>query len=170
MAQRKRKQTDISSFFTTSKKSKNSENIIYKINSLLKAWPMTLPDQNATLGQLESSALETNPDTGNATTSMSIEDSELVSSSKSDFVSPIHIDKGYNLLHINTLGVTAQNTTPTCSSIAAECDIGKLLDSGIDLQKLSREEKYRILTTNPSLDPSSYPRTRPYVSGSFCQD
>ena len=73
---------------------------------------------------------------------------------------------------INTLGVTTQpgNTTHACSSvIAAECDIGKLLDSGIDLQKLSREEKYRILTTNPSLDPSSYPRTRPYASGSFRQ-
>ena len=50
--------------------------------------------------------------------------------------------------------------------IVAECAIGKLLDSGIDLQKLSREKKC-ILTTNPSLDPSSYPRTRPYVSGSF---
>lgn len=69
-----------------------------------------------------------------------------------------------------SLGITTQNAaTPTCSSIAAECDIGKLLDSGIDLRKLSREEKYRILTTNPSLDPSSYPRTRPYASGSFRQ-
>ena len=60
---------------------------------------MTLPDLNATLGQ--SSTLETNPDTGcNATTSMSIEDSEAVSSSKSDFLSPIL--NNYNLLHINT--------------------------------------------------------------------
>ena len=40
---------------------------------------MTLPDQNATVGQ----SSETNPDTGNATTSMSKEDSEQVSSSKS---------------------------------------------------------------------------------------
>ena len=40
---------------------------------------MTLPDKNATVGQSSS----TNPDTGKATTSMSKEDSEQVSSSKS---------------------------------------------------------------------------------------
>ena len=64
--------------------------IVYKNSKLilLKAWPMTLSDQNATLGQ--SSTLETSPDTGsNATTSMSIEESEPVSSSKFDFVSSI---------------------------------------------------------------------------------
>ena len=55
------------------------------------------------------------------------------------------------------------------NDIAAECDIGKLLDAGTDLQRLSREEKYCILTANPSLDSSSYPRTRPYASGAFCQ-
>ena len=34
---------------------------------------------------------------------------------------------------------------------------------------IGREEKYRILTTNPSLDPTCYPHTHPYKSGSFRQ-
>ena len=111
---------------------------------------MILPDQNANLGQSSK-----NTDAGNATTT-----EEQVSSkaeTKSNLVLPVGITKAY----INTLGVTSLN------AIAAECDIGKLLDSGIDLQKLSRDENYCILTTNPSLDTSSYPRTRPYASGSF---
>ena len=33
----------------------------------------------------------------------------------------------------------------------------------------SRDDKYRILTTEPSSDPSTYPRTRPYKTSSFRQ-
>ena len=57
----------------------------------------------------------------------------------------------------------------TLSSTVLECDIGKLLYSHIDLQQLSRDDKYRILTTEPSSDPSTYPRTRPYKTSSFRQ-
>ena len=49
------------------------------------------------------------------------------------------------------------------------CDIGKLQDSHISLQQLSRYDKYRILTTEPNCDPLSYPRTRPYLSSSLRQ-
>lgn len=77
------------------------------------------------------------------------------------------------------LGCTAQNDTTTIPSprtstqIAAECDIGKLLDAGKDLQQLSWE-KYCILIVNPILqcmyvDPTSYSCTHPYTSGSFGQ-
>ena len=59
---------------------------------------MTFPDQNAMLGQ----SSETNPDTGNATTSMSKEDSEQVFSSKSYFILPIGIAKAYDFC-ISTL-------------------------------------------------------------------
>ena len=41
-----------------------------------------------------------------------------------------------------------------------ECDIGKLLHNGINIQNLTREQKYRLLTCNPNPNPSSYPRTR----------
>ena len=111
-------------------------------------------DQNAGLNHGQCSQ---NSDTGNATP-MSQEESRAES---------ITLTTAYAC----SLGVTTRNTvttTPTSSSIA-ECDIGKLLDSGIDLRKLSREEKYRILTTDPSLDSSSYPHKRPYASGSFRQ-
>ena len=57
--------------------------------------------------------------------------------------------------------------TDTTAS-AAECDIGKLLESG-KLHSISRTEKYNILTREANPDPSSYLRTRPYGSGSFRQ-
>ena len=50
-----------------------------------------------------------------------------------------------------------------------ECDIGKLLSSHVDLQQLSRHEKYQLLRTEPNSDPSVYSRTRPYPSSSFRQ-
>ena len=50
-----------------------------------------------------------------------------------------------------------------------ECDIGKLFSSHVDLQQLSRHEKYQLLRTKPNSDPSVYPRTRPYPSSSFWQ-
>ena len=43
-----------------------------------------------------------------------------------------------------------------------ECNIGKLLSSQVDLQQLSRFEKYQLLRAEPNSDPSVYPRTRPY--------
>ena len=45
------------------------------------------------------------------------------------------------------------------SESAAECDIGKHLDIGINIQNLSREEKYSILVSDPNSDPSTHPRT-----------
>ena len=38
-----------------------------------------------------------------------------------------------------------------------ECNIGKLLYNGINIQNLTREQKHRLLTCNPN--PSSYPHT-----------
>ena len=48
-----------------------------------------------------------------------------------------------------------------------ECDISKLQDSHIILQQLSRDDKYRILTTEPNSDPSSYTCTKPVCLDSF---
>ena len=48
-------------------------------------------------------------------------------------------------------------------------DIGKILHLRRDIRSLGREEKYRILKTEPDPDPSVYPRTRPYDSGAFRQ-
>lgn len=56
------------------------------------------------------------------------------------------------------------------SEVAAECDIGKLLQLGRNsLHSLSRDEMYCILTREPNSDPSAYPRTRPYGTGAFRQ-
>ena len=41
-------------------------------------------------------------------------------------------------------------------------DIGKLLELGIDIKKISREHIYRILTAEPCVEPSAYPRTPAY--------
>ena len=48
-----------------------------------------------------------------------------------------------------------------------ECDIGKLQASGVDIKGLSRDDRYRLLTTEPNPDPLSYPRTRPCPSSNF---
>ena len=73
-------------------------------------------------------------------------------------------------ISIIIIGVESTAISTDISESAAECDIGKLLHqrSG-SLHGLSREEKYRILVKNPNPDPSVYPRTRPYGSGSFRQ-
>lgn len=61
-------------------------------------------------------------------------------------------------------------TTASISEVAAECDIGKMLELGRDcLRNLSRDEMYKVLTREPSNDPASYPRTRPYGTGAFRQ-
>ena len=38
-----------------------------------------------------------------------------------------------------------------------ECDIGKLQASGVDIKGLSRDDKYRLLATEPNPDPLNYP-------------
>ena len=58
---------------------------------------------------------------------------------------------------------------PPGGNSSEEYDIGKLLDSAIDVHNLSREHKYRILTKEPNPDPLSYPRNRQYGSVSFRQ-
>ena len=55
------------------------------------------------------------------------------------------------------------------STIASDCDIGKLFDSNISIDKLNRDDKYRILTREPSDDASSYPRTRASETEHFRQ-
>ena len=52
------------------------------------------------------------------------------------------------------------------SSSHFECDVGKLLNLHVDLQQLSRDEKYQIHTTEPNRDPSAYPNIRLYPSSS----
>ena len=54
-------------------------------------------------------------------------------------------------------------------AIAAECDIGKLLEQKINVAALSREEKYLIITREPDSDASAYPRTRTSTSTAFRQ-
>ena len=43
------------------------------------------------------------------------------------------------------------------------------MQSHVDLHQLSRENKHRVLTTEPDSDPSSFPRTRPSNSVSYRQ-
>ena len=47
------------------------------------------------------------------------------------------------------------------------CNVGKLLDLHVNLQQLSRDEKYQILTTEPNSNPSVYPQSCPYPSSSI---
>ena len=54
-------------------------------------------------------------------------------------------------------------------STSLENDIGRFLEFNQDLKKLCRDDKYRVLTTEPNPDPSSYPRTRPSASGAYRQ-
>jgi len=81
----------------------------------------------------------------------------------------------------NTLVVDTNNcmvdinasTVETSSAVAAtvavtECDIGKLLLSGINVQNLNREHIFKILSCEPNSN-ASYPRTQPYGSGSYRQ-
>ena len=57
------------------------------------------------------------------------------------------------------------NSTPQSSSEIL--DIGKLLELGVDLKKLSREHMYRILTAEPSADPSAYPQTPAHPGSTY---
>ena len=48
-------------------------------------------------------------------------------------------------------------------------DIGRLLELNQDLNRLSREDKYQIFTTEPNPDPSSYHRRRSSPAGAYRQ-
>ena len=64
------------------------------------------------------------------------------------------------------------SSSPSASSsspLELECDVGKFLDLKVNLQQLSRDEKYKILTAEPNSDPTVYPHTRPYQSSSLRQ-
>ena len=43
------------------------------------------------------------------------------------------------------------------------------MELGLDLKKISRDDKYRVLTNEPNPDASSDPRTRPGASDSYRQ-
>ena len=63
---------------------------------------------------------------------------------------------------------TSNDESQSVSS-TIECDIGKLKDLRVDLNRLSWEDKYRVLETDPDSDASSYPHTRPCESSSYRQ-
>jgi len=58
----------------------------------------------------------------------------------------------------------ASNILSASSSSPLECDVGKLLDLHVNLEQLSKDEKYKLLKTEPDMNPTSYPHTRPYES------
>ena len=70
-----------------------------------------------------------------------------------------------SLSHGSSCGSTS--STAARESIPIVCDIGKLQDSGVDVKGLSRDDKYRLLTTEPNPDPLSYLRTRPCPSSNL---
>ena len=86
----------------------------------------------------------------------------------------IHIMVHNNIMQniCNTVGsgivstCTSNDGSQNVSSTIA-CDIGKLKDSHVDLILLSREDKYRLLKTDPDSDASSYPCTRPCETSSY---
>ena len=53
------------------------------------------------------------------------------------------------------------------NSNSAEYDIGKLMDTNVNLHNLNREHKYSILAEEPNHNLSTYPRSRLYGSASF---
>ena len=46
-------------------------------------------------------------------------------------------------------------------------DIGKLLDLAVNVKTLSRDDKYRLLTTEPNPSPTVYPFSRPCPSSCY---
>ena len=63
---------------------------------------------------------------------------------------------------------TANDESQSVSS-TIECDIGKLKDLRVGLNRLSWEDKYCVLKTDPDSDASSYRHTRPCESSSYHQ-
>ena len=68
-----------------------------------------------------------------------------------------------------TCPISSASSSTSSNSVIAECDIGKMLVFNVNIDSLSRTEKYKILTTEPDPNPKSYPRTRLYASGAFRQ-
>ena len=67
--------------------------------------------------------------------------------------------------HGSSCGSTS--STAARESIPIVCDIGKHHESGVDIKGLSRDDKYRLLATEPNPDLLSYPRTRPCPSSNL---
>ena len=74
--------------------------------------------------------------------------------------------------------VSSQSGATACTSAAMpqvhvddyyECDVGKILSTGVNIHELSRQHMYHILKTEPNPNQSCYPRTRPYRTGSYRQ-
>ena len=61
----------------------------------------------------------------------------------------------------NTHNQSDSRETPscTCTKTAADCNIGKLIQNNVNVQRLNREQIYKILTHEPNKDPACYPRT-----------
>ena len=75
-----------------------------------------------------------------------------------------------NVCMVDRINASAVNSNSVAAATVAvtECDIGKLLLSGINVQRLNREYIFKILSCEP-IPNASYPRTRPYGSGSYRQ-
>ena len=68
------------------------------------------------------------------------------------------------------VGPPNTTVTDTPQSVSGfDNDIGKLVQSHQDLNQLSGDIKYRVLTTEPDGNPLSYPRTRPSNSAPYRQ-
>ena len=100
--------------------------------------------------------------------------SDIISDGGNSSGTEIITDTNTLVVHNNNCMVDVNaSAVETSSAVAAavavtECDIGKLLQSGINVQNLSREHIFKILSCEPNSN-ASYPRTRPYGSGSYRQ-
>ena len=57
----------------------------------------------------------------------------------------------------------------TSAPVVDHYDIGELLNAGIKMRNLERDDKYKILKCEHTLDPSCYPRTRASASAPYRQ-
>lgn len=80
-------------------------------------------------------------------------DSNIGNKTYSVYVSSLHC-----CIYVLASHAACCSHDPEISSV--EYDFGKLLEANIDIQKLSRDHKYQILTMKPSSNPSAYPFTR----------
>lgn len=69
----------------------------------------------------------------------------------------------------STTNISTDDNSMSTSSSHFECDIGKLIDLHVDLNRLSRQDKYRVLIAEPHSDASTYPRTQTNESSSYRQ-
>ena len=73
----------------------------------------------------------------------------------------------YTYMYTHTSYIVVSQSKDSTSATIFVCDIGKLLEKDTDFQKLDRDVKYRILTTEPKSDVFLYPRTQPFESSSY---